>query len=51
VMSNEPRITANFFTNYNELPNLLIIEESPLQIFVHICMHPSVGVIHGLALI
>jgi hypothetical protein len=34
-MSNEPRITAHFFfTKYNELPNLLIIKESQLQIYV-----------------
>jgi hypothetical protein len=39
-MSNEPRITTDFFfTNYNELPNLPIIKESQIQIYVSIFLH------------
>jgi hypothetical protein len=51
-MSNKPRITDDFFyTKYNELPNLPIIKESQLQIyvriivsiFVSICIHSFHG--------
>jgi hypothetical protein len=53
-MSNKPRITFDF-SNYNRLPNLPIIKESQIRIYVYLyaylCIYasnPSAGVIHGL---
>jgi hypothetical protein len=53
-MSNKPRITSDF-SNYNILPNLPIIKESQIRIYVYLYAYLfiyafilSAGVIHGL---
>jgi hypothetical protein len=56
-MSNKLCITSDF-SYYNRLPNLPIIKESQIQIYVYLYAYlfihafiPSAGVIHGLVLI
>jgi hypothetical protein len=54
-MSNKPRITSDFYSkNYNRLPNLSIIKESQIHIYVHLFIYafvPPTCVTHGLVLI
>jgi hypothetical protein len=56
-MSNKSRIKSDF-PNYNRLPNLPIIKESQIQIYVYLYAYlfiyafiPSAGVIYGFVLI